>query len=104
MINIETFLTGLIIVSAFTGLVTEAVKKILSELNLKFYANTLAGIVASILGAALGAGYVIITGMDFTLQTLVCIIAMVFLSWLCAMVGYDKIVQVIVQLKTNKKG
>lgn len=104
MINIETFLTGLIIVSAFTGLVTEAVKKILSELNVKYYAKTLAGIVAAILGAALGAGYVIITGTPFTLQILVCIITMVFLSWLCSMVGYDKIVQVIVQLKTNKKG
>jgi hypothetical protein len=100
----ETFLTGLIIVSTFTGLVTEAVKKILSERGVKIYANTLAGIVAAVLGAALGAGYVIITGMAFTPQTLVCIIAMVFLSWLCAMVGYDKIIQVIVQLKTNKKG
>lgn len=104
MINLEIFLTGLLIVSAFTGIVTEAIKKVLSELNVKYYANTLAGIVAAVLGAALGAGYVIITGMAFTLQTLVCIVTLVFLSWLCAMVGYDKIIQVISQVKTSKKG
>jgi hypothetical protein len=104
MINLEIFLTGLLIVSAFTGLVTEAVKMILAELKTKIYANTLAGIVAAVLSVALGAGYVIITGLAFTLQTVVCIIALAFLSWLCAMVGYDKIIQVIANLKTNKRG
>ncbi len=104
MINLETFLTGLLIVSTFTGLVTEAIKKILSEFNIKYHANTLAGVVAAVLSAALGAGYVIITGLAFTLETLVCIIALVFMSWLCAMVGYDKIIQVISQNNTTKKG
>ena len=104
MINLDIFLTGLLIVSTFTGLVTEAVKTILSELKVTIYANTLAGIVAVILSFALGAGYVIITGLAFTLQIVVCIIALAFLSWLCAMVGYDKIVQVIANLKTTKKG
>lgn len=104
MINLDIFLTGLLIVSTFTGLVTEAVKKILSEFNVAYHSNTLAGIVAAVLSAALGAGYVIISGLAFTLQILVCVIALMFLSWLCAMVGYDKVIQVISQLKTSKKG
>ena len=32
----------------------------------------------------------------------VMLIALVLLSWLCAMVGYDKVMQAITQVKTNK--
>lgn len=100
MVTIEVFLIGLMIVSTFTGLVTEAVKKILKECNVKYRANTLAGIVSAILSIALGVGYVIISGIGFNSQTIVCIVAQVFLSWLCAMVGYDKVIEVIT--KTTK--
>lgn len=100
MVTIDVFLIGLMIVSTFTGLVTEAVKKILSEFHVKYRANTLAGIVAAILSIALGVGYIVISGIGFSSQIIVCIIAQVFLSWLCAMVGYDKVVEVIT--KTTK--
>lgn len=43
MVNIETFMLGLLVVSTLTGLVTEAIKKILSERGITYYANTLAG-------------------------------------------------------------
>ena len=100
MINFEEFLLGLMVVSTLTGLVTEAVKKILTEYNVNYRANTLAGIVATVLSAVVGVGYVIMMSMTFTAQIVVCIIALVFLSWLCAMVGYDKVVG---QLKSTKK-
>lgn len=101
MVNVDIFLLGLMIVSALTGLVTEAVKKIFSENNITYRANTLAGIVSAVLSAAIGAGYVIYTGGGFTGQTIVCLIALVFLGWLCAMVGYDKIIGTF---KTIDKG
>lgn len=100
MVNFEEFLIGLMAVSTLTGLVTEAVKKILTEYNVKYRANTLAGIIATILSALVGVGYVVMMGLTFTAQIVVCIIALVFLSWLCAMVGYDKVVG---QLKNSKK-
>ena len=100
MVTLEVFLIGLMIVSTFTGLVTEAVKKILKEFNVKYRANTLAGIVSAVLSIALGVGYVVISGIGFGSQTIVCIVAQVFLSWLCAMVGYDKVIEVIT--KTTK--
>lgn len=92
MVNFELFLAGLMIVSTLTGLVTEAVKKILKEYNVKYRANTLAGIVASVLSAVIGVGYVIFTNGQFTAQVIICIIGLVFLSWLCSMVGYDKVI------------
>lgn len=102
MITIDIFLTGLMIVSVLTGLVTEAVKKIVSERNVEYRPNTIAGIVAAILSAAIGIGYVVLAGITFTAQIVVCIIALTFMGWLCAMVGYDKVIGVF--KNTNKKG
>ena len=104
MINFETFMIGLAVVSTLTGLVTEAIKKILNGKNKTYCANTLAGIVAAALSIALGVGYVIFISVGFTAQVVICIIALAFASWLCSMVGYDKVLQVITQFKTNKKG
>lgn len=104
MFEIETLLLGLLISSTVTGLVTEAVKKILNEFKVDYYANTLVGIVSLFLSAGVGVGYVIFTGENFTSQVIVSIVAMVFANWLCAMVGYDKVVQAISQFKTKKEG
>lgn len=103
MITFEVFLLGLVIVSTFTSLVTEAIKKILNEHNKKYHSNTLAGIVASALSAVAGVCYILVTGIGFSAQSIVCIIALIFMSWLCAMVGYDKVIQVISQFKTSGK-
>jgi hypothetical protein len=92
MIDLDIFLAGVMIASTLTGLATEAIKKIFAEHNVAYRANTIAGIVAFILAAALGSGYVVMTGMEFTAKIVVCIVALVFMSWLCAMVGYDKVV------------
>lgn len=100
MINTEVFLLGLMVVSTLTSLVTEAIKKILVEHNCKYHANTLAGIVSTVLSAVIGACYVIVAGISFTAQVVVYIIALIFMSWLCAMVGYDKVIS---QFKNNKK-
>lgn len=104
MINFETFIIGLTVVTTLTGLVTEAIKKILNGKNKTYCANTLAGIVAAVLSVFVGIGYAIIASVAFSSQYIVCVIALAFVSWLCAMVGYDKVFQAIIQIKTNKKG
>lgn len=103
MIGFETFLFGLMIISTLTGLVTEAIKKILTESNKKYSANTVAGITSAVLSTAVSVGYIVFTSGSFTGQVAVCIVAMVFLSWLCAMIGYDKVVGVMGQFKNNKE-
>lgn len=95
MVTFDVFLLGLLITSTLTGLVTEAVKKVLVECHVKYRANTLAGIVAAVLSIGIGIGYAVIAGIGFSAQVVVCIIAQVFLSWLCAMVGYDKVVAIL---------
>lgn len=103
MINLETFVLGLLATSVLTGLATEGAKIALKDHNISYKANTLAGIVAIVLAAAIGFGYVILTNIAITAQIIVCIIALIFMSWLCAMVGYDKVIQTISQFKTVSK-
>ena len=101
MSNMQFFVTGLVIMSALVGLVTEAVKKIMADYNKTYHANTLAGIVSLVLSTVVGVCYVVVTGSAFTAQIVVGIITFVFMSWLCAMVGYDKVIQTIAQFKNE---
>lgn len=83
MVNFETFLLGALIVSTVTGLVTEAVKKILTEHKVTYHANTLAGLIATILSAALGIGYIVLVRAGFTSQTIIYLIVLVmFDGWI----------------------
>lgn len=95
----EIFMAGLLLVSVLTGLFTEAIKGWLSERGKKFYCNALAGYVAVGLSVLVSAGYLIITETAFNLKMAVYLIALVLLSWLAAMVGYDKVIQSITQFK-----
>lgn len=101
MVSVEVFMLGLLITSTLTSLVTEAVKKLMAEHNKTYHANTLVGIIALVLSIVIGSGYVVLNGLEFTSVVIICIIAQVFMSWLCAMVGYDKVIQAISQFKNN---
>lgn len=100
--TLELFLLVLLIVSTLTGLVTEAVKKWLQERDKNYYANALAGYVAVVISIAVGIAYIILAKAVFNAQMAVYLIALVFLSWLSAMVGYDKVVQAISQFRSGK--
>lgn len=104
MVNLEIFLIGLLATSAITSLVTEGIKIVLTEHNKTYRANTLAGIVAVFVAAAISIAYIVITSSGFTPQILVCMIALIVMGWICAMVGYDKVIQAIGQFTSNKKG
>jgi hypothetical protein len=97
--TLEVFLFILLIVSAFTGLFTEGIKMLLQELDVPYRANALAGVVAIVLSLLVGSAYIILVAATINAQMVVYLIALVLLSWLCAMVGYDKVIQTITQFK-----
>lgn len=103
MMNIEHFLMLLIGVSVFTALVTEAIKKIMDESGKVYKSNILAGAVSVVLSVLAGAGYMVMAEAQINAKMAVILIALVLLSWLCAMVGYDKVMQAISQIKMAKK-
>ena len=101
---LETFLTMLLVVSIFSGLFTEAVKKTLNSVNAVITSNNiLAGIVSVFLSFFVYSWYMVRAGYTYDAQQIIYLIALVLLSWLSAMVGYDKVVQAIIQITSKEK-
>ena len=94
--NGGTIISALAIISVLTSLTVEALKKLLGDR--KYSSNLLAVIVAVILTLAISIGYLVYTGTAVTAQIIVTIIALTFLSFLSATVGFDKIKQMIEQI------
>lgn len=98
--QIEVFLVLLLAVSIFTSLTVEALKKFVGD-RVNFSSNILAGVVSIVLSVIVGVFYIILTQVPFNAQIAIYIITLVFLSWLCSMLGYDKVIQAITQLRTK---
>lgn len=97
--TVEILLIALIVISSIASLVAEAVKKVLDEHNKSYHTNTLVGICAFVVAVITSVLYIMFTGTAVTLPVIASIIAITLLSWLCAMVGYDKVVQAFSQFK-----
>lgn len=91
----EIVLKLMLVCSAMTSLITEALKTVLPDNG--YSKNILAGIVSIFVSAAISTGYVILNNIPVTQDVIVYIITLVVLTWLCAMLGYDKVVQTIKQ-------
>ena len=91
--NSEFLFSALAIIAALTSLTVEAIKKILNEKEIKYSSNLLAMIVAIVLTVAICIGYILYMGIPVTIQVVVIMIAMVYLSFLSATLGFDKIKQ-----------
>ena len=94
----------LILLSAFSvisGLVTEAIKKLVNyKANLSY--NIIALVDALIVGSVGCCIYYQLNAIEFTINNIIYMILMGFASGLCSMIGFDKIKQAIEQV-TNIK-
>ena len=99
--TLHVFLIMLLACSVFTALTVEAIKTMFSG-GKSARVNLMAAIVAVVIAIMVGVVYAIWFAVVVNLQYIVMVIALCFLSWLCAMVGYDKVVQAITQI--TKKG
>ena len=88
----------LLICSALTGLIVEAVKKMVEVHK----PNIVAAIVSTIVGVVVPIGYVLASKISFSIEVILYIISIMVLSWLIAMLGYDKVIQTILQIKEKK--
>lgn len=100
--TVTLFITLLAFFSTITSLCTEGLKKLFCEHGLKYSSNLIAIVVACIVGTLGTGAYYIIYSIPFTAVNIVCIFLMGCASAVCAMVGYDKVVQTIQQIKIKK--
>ena len=91
-------LSALALISVLTSLTVEAIKKILNEKQAEYSSNLLAVIVSTILTVALCVGYTLYFGEPFTIQKVIIMIALTFLSFLSATVSFDKVKQALQQI------
>lgn len=93
--NSGFLISALFMISALTGLTVESLKKIMQETGKECNATLLAAIVSVILTVCICVGYVLYSGVPFTIQEVVIMVAMTFLSFLSATVGFDKVKEVL---------
>lgn len=97
--NSGFLITALAFISVLTSLTVEAIKKILNEKEIDYSSNLLAMIVSVVLTIIVCILYVLYFSIPFTVQTVIIMIALTFLSFLSSTVGFDKIKQLLEQLK-----
>ena len=95
-------LSAMALISALTTLTVEGIKKLLDEKGKKYSSNILAVIVSLTLTLISSVLYIVYFSIAVTPQVIVLIICLVFLSFLVATVGYDKIKQLLEQLNGGK--
>ena len=104
IVMMQIFFIALLAISVLSGLTVEAIKNMFKDYTISCKPNILSAIVSMVLSIAATAGYVVYTETSITPQLIVMAIALIFLSWLCSMVGYDKVSQAIAQIKSGKGG
>ena len=95
----DVFLILLFVISSLTGLAVEAIKRILKKISKTYRSNIIAGVSSVVISIGISAAYIIFTDAVMNDKMAVYLIALVFLSWLCSMLGYDKVKQTIMQFK-----
>ena len=97
-----TFLMLLSSFSVLSGLVTEGIKKLISDKANMSY-NIIALVVSLIVGGVGCAIYYQLNAIPFDVNNVIYMILMGLASGLCSMVSYDKLKQCIEQISGNKK-
>lgn len=99
----EIVVLGIAIVSAFTGLIVQGIKKILKDLGKTFPKNILVSIVAIVFTILLSVGYAIIFSIPFSASYVVWTAVVMIFGWLGSMFGFDKIKQTWEQIHGGNK-
>lgn len=102
--NLTSFLVIFAILAVVTPLVTEGIKKFMESIKVNYYSNVVVLIVSVVLGAALSIFYYLQQGIDFNAINIFYIIFVILANWLGSMLGYDKVKQAILQIKSEKEG
>lgn len=92
--TITLFLSLFTLGSMVSSLLTEAVKKA-TDIS----SNLIALINAVVVGLAGTSAAYVLMGEPFNLQNTICIILMTVCIWIGSMIGYDKVIQTISQIR-----
>lgn len=98
MITMDNIITALLIISVGTNLSVEALKRVLNDYKVVYSSNCLAFMCSTFISTILVAVYLSCNGIAFTLNLFIVYIALIWLGFLVAVLGYDKVIQAIRQV------
>ena len=98
MITVTIFAMLFAIGSAVASLVTEAIKKVYSNVNKECSPNFVALVVAFVVGCLGMIAAYILLDIPFDAKSIICIALMTLAIWVGAMLGYDKVRQLFEQI------
>ena len=94
--NTTFLISALAIIAALTSLTVEGIKKLIGD---KYPYNAMAVVVALILTLIGSTMYIIYYAIPVTAQVIVTVIALTYLAFLSATIGYDKVRELLEQIK-----
>lgn len=100
--TLSLFMAVLFILSVAVSLITEAFKRYLDEAGAKYSSNLVVLCISVVVGAGGTALSYVFLGITFTAPNIICMVLMAVAVWVGAMVGYDKVLQMLEQLRGLK--
>lgn len=97
--SVTLFITLLTAFSTITSVCTECFKKLLNDAKIVYATNILVFVIANVVGIGGTAIYYVLCSIEFNITNVICMVLMGLASSIGAMVGYDKVIQTITQLK-----
>lgn len=99
--TITLFISLVTVFATATSLITEATKKVLDGKGIQYASNIVVCIIAAIVGIGGTAAYYALTSIPFNGSNIVSMILMGVAVAVGSMVGYDKVVQAVKQIKKD---
>lgn len=97
--SLEFLFIALLAVSVLTNLTVEGIKKIADKKAADYSANVLAAVTSVVISIMMSAGYLVWTETMINAKIAVELLALMYLSFLAATNGYDKVVQALRQIQ-----
>lgn len=101
--TITLFLALIVVFAMAVSLLTEAIKKFFEGSKVTYSSNVIVLIVSIIVGIGGTAMAYIALGISFTPPNVIAMVLMAVAVWVGAMLGYDKVIQMIEQIHNIKK-
>ena len=101
--NITIFGIAFIVLSTITSLLTEAVKKCLDNLNIKYISEVIVLIIDFIVSIIGSVMFYIFNSIEFNLISILAIVCMIVAVFIGSELGYDKITDLIEKIKGDVK-
>jgi len=100
--TVTLFISLFTLGAAASSLLTEAVKKWYENASKDYSANVVALIDAIIVGGLGTASSYMLLDIPWTVNNIICLLLMIVVIWMGSMLGYDKVIQLLAQIKVKE--